>query len=141
MDASQSTVARRIAQAACDFARQTRGHLPNWVTVVLSHDTLVITMRGALSPAEKALAETPSGAAQVQEFYQYLFANISVSLRQEIRRIAGAAVREAAAQIEAATGAVKVFASGTVVQIFLLDGEVPASDWSGSGAQAMNETA
>jgi uncharacterized protein YbcI len=141
MDASHSNVARRIAQAACDFERHTRGHLPKSVTVVLSDDTLAITMHGALSPAEKALAETPTGAAQVQEFYQYLFANTSASLRQEIGRIAGAAVREAAAQIETATGAVKVFASGTVVQVFLLDGKVPADTWSGSGAEAMNETA
>ena len=45
------------------------------VTVVLSEDTLVITLHGALSPAEKALAQSPAGAAQVQEFHRQLFAN------------------------------------------------------------------
>jgi uncharacterized protein YbcI len=138
MDASHSTIARRIAQAACDFERETRGHLPQSLTVVLSDDTLVITLHGALSPAEKALAERPAGAAQVQEFYKYLFANASDSLRQEIKRITGVAVREAAAEIETATGTVKVFASGTVVQVFLLDGKMPADTWSGSGSDALS---
>jgi uncharacterized protein YbcI len=138
MDAPPSTVARQIAQAACDFERETRGHLPQSVTVVLSDDTLVITLHGALSPAEKALAENPAGAAQVQEFYQYLFANASGSLREEIKRITGVGVREAAAQIETATGTVSVFASGTVVQVFLLDGKVAADTWRGNGSDAQS---
>lgn len=134
MKEPNSTVARQIAQAACAFERQTRGHLPKSVTVVLSEDTLVITLHGALSPAEKALAESPAGAAQVQEFHRYLFANAADSLREEIKRITGVEVREAASEVEVTTGTVvKVFTSGTVVQVFLLDGSVPADTWSGSG--------
>ena len=118
--------------------RRPEGRLPQSVTVVLGDDTLVITLHGALSPAERALVESPAGAAQVQEFYQYLFANVSASLRQEIKRITGVAVREAAAEIETATGTVRVFASGTVVQVFLLDGRVPADTWSGNGSDAQS---
>jgi hypothetical protein len=42
-------------------------------------------------------------------------------------------VREATAEVEPATGAVvHVFTSGTVVQVFLLEGSVPTESWSGS---------
>ena len=39
------------------FEEQRTGHLPQSVTVVLREDTLVITLKGVLSQAEKALAE------------------------------------------------------------------------------------
>ena len=115
--------------------------MPKAVTVVLSGETLVITLHGALSPAERALAKSPAGAAQVQEFHRQLFANASDSLRQEIKRITGVEVREATAEIEPTTGTVvKVFTTGTVVQVFLLASDVPADSWSGSdpGSQDTN---
>src|SRR5207245_3492477 len=97
------------------------GHGPKSVTVILSDDTLVITLRGALSPAEKALAQSPAGAAQLQEFHRQLFAHAADALRQEIQRITGAEVREASAEVETVTGAVmQLFVTGTVVQVVLL---------------------
>ena len=111
-----------------------RATLPKSVTVVLSEDTLVITLHGALSPAEKALARSPGGAAQVQEFHRQLFANSSDSLRQEIKRITGVEVREATAEVEPATGTVvQAFTTGTVVQVFLLARSLSAETWSGNG--------
>jgi uncharacterized protein YbcI len=125
--------AEQIAQAALDFERQTTGRTPKSVTVVLSDNTLVITLHGALSPAEKILAGTPEGIAQVQEFHQQLFASASAALREEIKRITGVEVREAASEVETATGTVvKVFTSGTVVQVFLLAHSVAADTWSGT---------
>ncbi len=59
MDKSQPSVARQIAQAASDFEERQTGHAPKSVTVVLSEETLVITLHGALSLAEKALARAP----------------------------------------------------------------------------------
>lgn len=135
MNKSNSTAAQQIARAAIAFEQQTTGHEPKAVTVVLSDHTLVITLHEALSPAEKALAGNPAGAAQVQEFHRQLFANCSDSLRQEIQRITGVAVREAIAEIGATTGAVvKAFTTGTVVQVFLLAHSVPAETWSESAA-------
>ena len=90
MDESNATMAQQIARAASAFERQRTGHVPKSVTVILSEDTLVITLREALSPAEKAVAKSPAGAAQLQEFHRQLFANSSDSLRQEIKRITGA---------------------------------------------------
>jgi uncharacterized protein YbcI len=97
----------------------------------MSEETLVVTLYGALSPAEKALAQTPEGAAQVQEFHRQLFASDSEALRQEIKRITGIAVREATAEVEPASGAiVQAFTTGTVVQVFLMDGSTPTETWS-----------
>jgi len=63
----------------------------------------------------------PAGAARVQEFHRQLFANASDEFRQEIKRITGRSVREAAAEVEAATGSVvHAFTTGTMVQVFLL---------------------
>jgi uncharacterized protein YbcI len=135
MDKSDVTMAQQIARAASAFERQRTGHAPKSVTVVLSEDTLVITLRGALSPAEKAAAQSPGGAAQMQEFHRQLFRNSCGSLQQDIQRITGVEVREATAEIETATGAVmQVFATGTVVQVFLLAHSVPGEAWSGSVA-------
>ena len=133
MDESSSTMVQKIAQAAIAFEQQRTGHVPRSATVVLSDDTLVITLRGALSPAEQALAQTSEGIAQLQEFHRQLFANASGSLRQEIERITGVEVRDAAAEVEPATGTVvKVFTSGTVVQVFLLTDSVGMETWSGT---------
>jgi uncharacterized protein YbcI len=105
------------------------------VAVVLSGDTLLITLHGALSPAEKALAESPEGAAQLQEFHRQLFASSVDELRQEIKRITGVEVREATAEVEMKTGTVvQVFTTGTMVQVFLLAQGVPADSWSGNGS-------
>jgi len=134
MDKSNSTMAQRIADAARAFELQTTGHLPKSVTVVLSDHTLVITVHGSLSPAEQALAASPAGALQVQEFHRQLFANASDSMREEIKRITGVEVREATAEVETNTGTVvKVFTTGTVVHVFLLADKVPAGAWSGNG--------
>jgi uncharacterized protein YbcI len=135
MDKSNPSMAQRIAQAAIAFEqRRTGNHVPRPVTVVLSEGSMVITLHEALSPAEKALARSPAGAAQVQEFHRQLFATPSGALRQKITRITGMEVREAAAEVEPATGAVlQVFTTGTVVQVFLLAGSVPPGSWSGGG--------
>jgi uncharacterized protein YbcI len=137
MNQLQSTMAQQIAEAVSTFEQQCTGHAPESVTVVLSDDTLVITLHGALSPAEQALAQSPAGAAQVQEFHRQLFANSSEWLRQEILRITGVQVREATAEVEPATGTlVKVFTTGTVVQVFLLARAVPPDRWSSASGQS-----
>jgi uncharacterized protein YbcI len=133
MDKSKPTMAQKVAQAAIAFHQQRTGHVPKAVTVVLSGDTLVVTLHEALSPAEKALAKNPAGAAQVQEFHRQLFATSSGALRQEIANITGVELREAAGEVEATTGAVvHAFTTGTMVQVFLLAEPVSADTWNGS---------
>ena len=117
MNKSNSTMAEQVAQAAIAFEERRTGHAPKSVTVVLSDNTLVITLHGALSPAETALAKTAAGAAQIQEFHRQLFLDSAASLRQEIKRITGVEVREATAEIEPTTG--------TVVQVFTTGDQEP----------------
>jgi uncharacterized protein YbcI len=124
MSVQETKVAQEIAEIVRDFQTQSTGHAPTAVSVVLSGDTLVITVHGALTPAEQTLASTPAGAAQVQDFHRKLFASSSEPLRQEIQRITGRNVREAIAEVEPATGAiVHAFTSGTMVEVFLLTSE------------------
>lgn len=131
MDEAKSTMAQQIAQAASAFEKKRTGHAPSSVSVVLSDTTLVITLHGALSEAERALAKSPEGAAQVQDFHRRLFADASEPLRQEIKRITGVDVREATAEVEPNTGTVvSVFTSGTTVQVYLLADGVAYETWS-----------
>lgn len=133
MNMIDPTMAQQVAHAISVFQERRTGYPPKAVTVVLSDDTLVVTLHEALSPAEKALAGTPEGAAQVQEFHRELFRSSVDLLREEIKRITGVAVGEAAAEVEMTTGAVvHAFTSGTMVQVFRLAGRISAEDWNGS---------
>ena len=120
-------MAQNIAQAASSMELERTGHLPSSVTVVLSDDILVVTLHEAMTLAEKALAKSPAGAAQVQEFHKQLFTNSADPLRLEINRISGRLVLEADADVEPRTGSVvHAFTSGTIVQVFLLATVNPA---------------
>ena len=125
MNQSNSHLAQQLAHVASVLQQQRTGLAPKAVTAVLSENTLVVTLHDALTPAEKALARTPQGAAQVQEFHRQLFSSSSEFMRQEIKRITGWEVREATAEIEPATGTVvHAFTTGAMVQMFLLTPEV-----------------
>ena len=138
MTSANQTMAQRVAQAALESQQQRNVHLPEGVTAVFGEDTLVITLHAALTPAEKELARSAEGAAQVQDFHRRLFESSVDPLRQEIKRITGIAVREAAVEVEPSTGAViHAFTSGTVVQIFQLAGVIPVQSW-GAPAPAGN---
>lgn len=138
------SMAQQIAEAAIAFQKKLTGHQPQSVAVVLSGGTLLITLHGALSPAEKVLAQNAEGAAKLQEFHQQLFNSSADELRQEIKRITGVEVKETIAEIETTTGTVmRVFTNGTMVQVFLLAQDVPAGNWSGnrSGFQTQEKDA
>ena len=134
MDKPNSNMAKQVALAAIAFEQQNTGRAPKSVTAVMSGETLVVTLHGLLSPAERALAKSAAGAAQVQEFHQELFTSALDSLRQDIKRITGVEVREATVEVDATSGTVvKAFTSGTVVQMFLLTDSVATESWSGNG--------
>ena len=128
-----STMAHEIARAAIAFERNRTGRAPESVSVVLGEQTLVVTLHGALSPAEHTLAQTADGAARVQELQRQLFLTGGDALREEICRITGVAVREAAAEVAPDNGrVVYAFTTGTLVQVYLLAGAVPVDRWSGT---------
>ena len=66
----------------------------------------------------------------MQELHRQLFRSSNSSLRQEIEVITEVAVREATSEITPETG--------TVVQVFLLAANVPASTWSESTAELVS---
>lgn len=120
--ASTSALSKELAQIALSMQAERTGHTPKAVTVVASDETVVLTLHEALTPAEKILARTESGAAKVEQYHRALFAVSCDELRKEIQRLTGRRVREAAVVVEPATGAiVHAFTSGTVVQIFQLE--------------------
>jgi uncharacterized protein YbcI len=86
---------------------------------------------GTLSPAEMALADTPGGIAQVQQFHREIFADSVDLLRDEIKRITGVGVGEAAAEVVTAAGAIEhALASGAMVQVFRLTGSISVEAWN-----------
>ena len=127
-------IAKQLADSASRFQAQRTGHAPKAVTVVLSEETMVVTLHEALTPAERQLSQSVAGAAQVQEFHRQLFASTIDEMREEILRLTGRKVREAVAQIDAVTGAViQAFTTGDMVQVYLLDSAAPpeiADNWS-----------
>jgi uncharacterized protein YbcI len=133
MNKPGEAMAREIAEAAIAFERQRTGNAPASVSVVIGAGTLVITLDGALSPAELALARTADGASRVELLQRQLFQTAGDSLRQDIQRITGIPIRSAATEIDCGAGTViQAFPSGTLVQVYLLDGHVPLQQWSGS---------
>jgi uncharacterized protein YbcI len=130
VDKPTVTMAQQIAEAASTFEEQRTGRVPDLVTVVLSEGTLVITLHGVLSPAEREIAKTQDGATRILEFHRVLFASSSEPYRQRIEGIIGAEVRQADGSIEAAT-VIPVFTAGVIVQVFLLADSLPTETWSG----------
>src|SRR3954469_22015877 len=121
MEKQSATITEQIANVARASQHERTGLAPQAVTVVQSDGTLVITLHGALSPAEQTLSKTAEGAAKVQEFHRQLFNDSSQALVAQIQRITGVQVRESAAEVETASGTVvHAFASGTMVQVFLM---------------------
>jgi len=141
--ASTTGLSKELAKIALAMQAERTGHTPKAVTVVASDETVVLTLHEALTPAEKILARTESGAAKVEQYHRALFAVSCDELRKEIQRLTGRKVREAAVVVEPATGAiVHAFTSGTVVQIFqlephgtgtLVSAGLPAAEDKGSG--------
>ena len=119
-----STELPELAAIALSMQAERTGHSPKAVTVVASPDTVVVTLHEALTPAEKVLARTATGAAQVESYHRALFAVSCDELRREIQRLTGRKVKESAVVVEPATGAiVHAFTSGTIVQIFQLESD------------------
>ena len=79
------------------------------------------------------MAQSPAGAAKVQEFHRQLFVTSCEKLQQKIKEITGVEVREAGTEIKTRhREIVQVFATGTMVQVYLLTGKVPTDRSDGT---------
>ena len=136
-----TTMGQQVAEAVAAFQQRNTGHSPQQVSVVLSDHTLVVTLHGALTQAETALAKTQEGAVKVQEYHKQLFNESIDSLREEIQKITGVAVREAVAEIATPIGAIThAFPTGTLVQVFLMAEPIPTETWDSNGKHLFDET-
>ncbi len=137
MDTTVPSIAEQLALAAKNFQQEITGHTPSAVTIVLSEDTLVLTLHEALSPAELILAKSVEGASKLREYHQQLFRNSVGALRKEIERITGRTVRQAAVEVDPGTGSVvHAFTTGTTVQVFLFDSRASAGAFAPSDVGA-----
>lgn len=128
-----STMAEHVAHTVRDFHQQQTGRAPQSVTVIFSEGMLAITMREALTPAEKKQCRTAEGCAEVRDSHRRRLQSNVGALGREIVRITGVPVREAAAEIETVTGTVvHLFTTGSMVQVFHLAGGLSAEFWSES---------
>jgi uncharacterized protein YbcI len=131
MTAPDSTIAQRLAEVSTAFQQKITGRAPSSVTVMLGDETLVIALHGVLSPAERALANSEAGAAEVQDYHRQLFIHSLDSLRADIQQITGVKVCDGVAEVMPRSGtAVRALTSGTVVQVFTLEQRLPAQIWS-----------
>ena len=125
------TMAQQIAQAAMAFQQQRTGHGPESVTVVLSDDTLVVTLHGgARARPSKRWPGAGRGIAGAG-VHRQLFSHSSEPLRKEIKEITGVEVRRVGRGSRTVDGAVTAaFTTGTMVQVFLLARRVPPGAWT-----------
>jgi|SRR5579871_503548 len=121
MDPDQVDIGQEIARAARIFEKRRTNHGRKWVAVFLNEDTIVIVLYGALTVAEKALAQSPAGAVQIQEFHRQLFAKVPDAFHRRIKSITGMEVRNTTADIDLTTGGVRqILTTDTVGEKFLL---------------------
>jgi uncharacterized protein YbcI len=126
------TMADQLAKAIGEFQLNRTGYAPHSVTAILSENTIVVMLKGALTPAEKMLSRTPEGADKIRMFHRELFQSSLELLQPKIERITGYAVIEANAEVEASSSAVvEVSTTGTMVQVFQLAGKPSVDAWSG----------
>jgi uncharacterized protein YbcI len=102
----QRTIGEKIARAAHAFEMRRTKLARKWVAVFMNEETIMIALHGSLTGAEKAQAQSPAGAAEVQEFHRQLFAGVSALLLQQIKSITGMDVRHTSAEIDSTTGSV-----------------------------------
>lgn len=99
------SMAQQLTQSAIAFEEQRLGRKPTSVTVVIGGDTLVIMLHGVCLPPNKFPRTRCGGQLEGLPFWK----------RAKMKR--------------KATATVQVFSVGTVVQMFLLAGRLPADSW------------
>jgi uncharacterized protein YbcI len=118
---SRLTIGKKIAQAAHAFELRRTKHGRKWVAVFMNEDTIVIALHGSLTDAERALAQSAAGAAEVREFHRQLFTDVSDLLLRKIKSITGMNVRHTSAEIDSTTGSVvQLFTTDTAAKDFPL---------------------
>ena len=113
---------KKLAEIASVQQQLRTGHPPKQVDAAFVGDALVMVLHDALTTAEKKLAQDPKAGDQLRAFHRELFLNSSNTMKQEIARVTGRAVRETVSELEAGAGSL-VYAplTGVMIQVFMLN--------------------
>ena len=113
---------KQLAEIASVQQQLRTGHPPKKVDVALAGDALVMVLHDALTTAEKKLAQDPHAGNQFRAFHRELFLNSSNTMKQEIARVTGRAVRETVGQLDTGDGSL-VYApmTGVMIQVYMLN--------------------
>ena len=113
---------KQLAEIASVQQQLRTGHPPKQVDVAFAGDALVMVLHDALTTAEKKLAQDPQAGDQLQAFHRELFLNSSNTMKQEIARVTGRAVRETVGELETGAGSL-VYApmTGVMIQVYMLN--------------------
>ena len=113
---------KQLAEIASVQHQLRTGHPPKQVDVAFAGDALVMVLHDALTTAEKKLAQDPQAGDQLQAFHRELFLNSSNTMKQEIARVTGRAVRETVSELETGAGSL-VYApmTGVMIQVYMLN--------------------
>ena len=80
-------MAQQVLRAASTFQEQRTDGVPHSVAIDLGDDTLVITLKEVVSPAEKTLSKSGTDAVQMREIYRHFIADALASLRQHMKAL------------------------------------------------------
>jgi len=94
----------RIAQTILRFEKDRLGLAPQSVTVDLSPQTVIVTLREACPPAERQYAAVGDGRALLERLYRELFEAVRKDLEALISRMVGSGVRTSQLIIDPASG-------------------------------------
>ena len=101
----QERLKQQIVQAVSNFQRTQLSVTCKSITVDFHADTLVITLCGATSPAERDFARDRRTRELLEKFYDELFDVIKPILEARIQEILGRQVRRSRMKIDSESGA------------------------------------
>ena len=112
---------KELAEIASVQQQLRTGHPPKKGDVAFAGNAVVMVLHDALTRAEKKLAQDPKATNQLQAFHRELFLNSSNTMKQEIARVTGRAVRETVSELETGAGSlVYAPATGVMIQVYML---------------------
>ena len=117
MDIKELSVA--LAERIIKFEKEEMGADPGGVTVLVEQDLVMVHIKEALSPSEKALARTQTGQAILQRFNNLLFNEGSVpSVKDQVAQTLKRKVLDVQTSLSPLTGSlVVVFMLGGVLEV------------------------
>ena len=101
----QEQLKQQIVQAVSSFQRTQLAVTCKSITVDLHPDTLVVTLCGATSPAERDFARDRRARELLEKLYDELFDVIKPILEAKIQEILGRQVRRSRMNIDPESGA------------------------------------